>query len=267
MGSKNRRKNKEKNEDRDFERAMTELELLNYQLIAALIMLYSDTILYRAIYELNTEDIRQSTRSRIEAQAYGLISRIIFFMVDVTRYNNLYERYINGEIEYSLQPNIDINIGDIFGILSFQYALSGDWGIYANDIQYDSEVIQLIRDRVHSIRIHFYAGLFLLLSTIQSINLIRNKYLHEDVAISNPDTSAIIFAVLNEIARILFVKAEFKIYDSIYKKHINGQFPYTLIPNLELVYASIFALIQSYYILIAGLGVCERHTVQPVFAI
>lgn len=264
MGKKNKR-SKINNENRSFEIDMEELKLLNYQVIASLIILYSDILLYKAANEINENNIEACILIRIQAQAYGLISRIIFLWVDFTRYSNLYERYINEEINYSLQPNIDINIGDIFGVLIFYYGLFGDLGIYENNIQYDSETIELIRERRHSTIIHFYGNIFLLVSSLQSIQLVRSKYLKDKRNIPNPDITAIFFAVINEIARILFVNTELKIFNDIYMKYQNGEFQYTLIPNFKLVLSSIFSLIQSYYILKSILGICDRHRVQPVF--
>ena len=58
-----------------------------------------------------------------------------FAAIGFIKYNELYESYENGEISYSLQPNIDINIGNVLGMLSSFYSYRGALGIYERDLQ------------------------------------------------------------------------------------------------------------------------------------
>ena len=41
---------------------------------------------------------------------------------------------MNGEIDYSLEPDININKSNIFGVVSYLYALYGAKGIYERDL-------------------------------------------------------------------------------------------------------------------------------------
>lgn len=50
------------------------------------------------------------------------------------KYNKLYKKYTNGEITYSLKPNVDINIGNVLGLISSYYTLRGVKGIYKRNI-------------------------------------------------------------------------------------------------------------------------------------
>lgn len=71
----------------------------------------------------------------IQSLLFGIISRYNFMQIGFIKYNELYESYENGEISYSLQPNIDINIGNVLGMLSSFYSYRGALGIYERDLQ------------------------------------------------------------------------------------------------------------------------------------
>lgn len=61
---------------------------------------------------------------------YGFFtSKLIFTYVAFARYEDLLRRKSEGTISYSLQPNEDINTGNILGILALCYTLKGAYGI------------------------------------------------------------------------------------------------------------------------------------------
>ncbi|APF21952.1 hypothetical protein [Clostridium butyricum] len=61
---------------------------------------------------------------------YGFfMSKLIFTYVAFARYEDLLRRKSEGTINYSLQPNEDINTGNILGILALCYTLKGAHGI------------------------------------------------------------------------------------------------------------------------------------------
>lgn len=61
---------------------------------------------------------------------YGFfMSKLIFTYVAFARYEDLVRRKSEGTINYSLQPNEDINTGNILGILALCYTLKGAHGI------------------------------------------------------------------------------------------------------------------------------------------
>lgn len=49
-------------------------------------------------------------------------------------YGNLVEKFNNGEIDFSLSPDEDINLGNIFGVISYMYLLRGAMAIYERDL-------------------------------------------------------------------------------------------------------------------------------------
>ena len=54
--------------------------------------------------------------------------------VAFTKYEILNKKLKNGEINYSLQPNADINTANILSAIGYMYALRGAQGIYDRDI-------------------------------------------------------------------------------------------------------------------------------------
>ena len=49
-------------------------------------------------------------------------------------YGNLVDKFNNVEIDFSLSPDEDINLGNIFGMISYMYFLRGVMGIYERDL-------------------------------------------------------------------------------------------------------------------------------------
>lgn len=117
------------------------LNLLDSQLKAQIINMVSVAISYKATIEgielvYNKDDEVQATDIDIlvmQSVYLGLVSNMIFTEIGFSRYRHLYEKYINGEIDYSLQPNIDINTSNIFGLISEYYAVKAVQGIYERD--------------------------------------------------------------------------------------------------------------------------------------
>ena len=70
----------------------------------------------------------------IQSQLFAIIARYNFMQIGFIKYNELYQRYINGEISYSLQPNIDINISNVLAMLADFYGYRGALGIYERDL-------------------------------------------------------------------------------------------------------------------------------------
>lgn len=61
---------------------------------------------------------------------YGFFtSKLIFTYVAFSRYEDLLRRKSEGTINYSLQPNEDINTSNILGILALCYSLKGAYGL------------------------------------------------------------------------------------------------------------------------------------------
>lgn len=70
----------------------------------------------------------------LQSAYLSLFARLTFAHVAFTKYDHLYEEYMNGEIDYSLEPNLNINKASVFGVVSYVYGLYGAIGIYERDL-------------------------------------------------------------------------------------------------------------------------------------
>ena len=120
------------------------LELLNIQKIAQIMFIYSDILSYISTlegieliynkYNNNSETIFNPDIPAVQSAYIAILAKSIITQVGFIRFNHLYKKYINGEIDYSIKPNININIGNIIGLVSYSYLLSGVKGIYERDL-------------------------------------------------------------------------------------------------------------------------------------
>jgi len=60
-------------------------------------------------------------------------TQLIFTRIAIVRYNILYEEKERGEIDYSLEPNINIIRSNIVSIISLLYLIAGAEGVYERD--------------------------------------------------------------------------------------------------------------------------------------
>ncbi|GAA0076488.1 hypothetical protein UT300005_08660 [Clostridium sp. CTA-5] len=118
------------------------LNLLEIARCIQIVNIYADILGYISIMEgfeliynkynnnSNSEDLPNPDFLSLEAVTLGVITRLIATQIGFIRYDDLYRKSTNGEITFSLQPNIDINIGNVIGILSSYYILKGVKGVY-----------------------------------------------------------------------------------------------------------------------------------------
>lgn len=78
-------------------------------------------------------DVARADILAIQSMYLTIFARLIYTQIGFTRYEHLYDRYKNGEIDYSLQPDMDINTGNIIRLISNYYLLRGALGIYERD--------------------------------------------------------------------------------------------------------------------------------------
>lgn len=120
------------------------LRLLDVQINAILISIVASLLAYLATIESVDIIINEYRENPIvepnpdipalQSVSLGLVSSILLTNIGFTKYNILSERSSRGEIDYSLEPNININFSNVFGIISYLYALSGAQGIYLRDL-------------------------------------------------------------------------------------------------------------------------------------
>ena len=122
------------------------LRLLDTQKCAQTISIYANILSYISTLEgieliyskynkgVNSNELPNPDIPALQSVYLGLISKSMTTEIGFIKYNKLYKKYINGEITYSLRPNIDINLGNIFGLISLYYTLNGTKGIYKRNI-------------------------------------------------------------------------------------------------------------------------------------
>lgn len=122
---------------------MEELELLKIELISAILFIAGDVLFYIAttegIEEIYSDYIGEEYNVNpdiaiIQSEIFYLIARGTLTYVAIKRYNSLYEKYMNGEIEYSLVPDVQFIIGNIFGFIGYYYEFLAAIGIYDRNI-------------------------------------------------------------------------------------------------------------------------------------
>lgn len=117
--------------------------LLNNQISGVLIGIYAYIILYMSTmegidviyskYNGHEKDNLQADELAVISTYLFLIERSILAKVAFTRYDIIYNKFIRGEFEYSLKPNMEINLANVLGIISEILFVLGAEGIYARD--------------------------------------------------------------------------------------------------------------------------------------
>ena len=145
--------NNDKNKDKDnninninnmSQEDIESLELLNIQKIAQIMFIYSDILAYISTlegiqliyskYNSNSENMFNPDIPAVQSAYIAILAKSIITQIGFTRFSHIYEKYINGEIDYSINPNININIGNVLGLISYSYLLVGVKGIYERDL-------------------------------------------------------------------------------------------------------------------------------------
>lgn len=123
-----------------------QLELLFFQQRNQILNLCSSTISYISTQEgidlifgrydddVDCRDLPNPDVAALQSVSLGLLASINYLDISIDRYEMLLKRQAKGEITFSLQPNRDIIVANIFNVLSSYYLLSGAIGIYFRDI-------------------------------------------------------------------------------------------------------------------------------------
>lgn len=120
------------------------LKLLYEQLRAQTMFIYSDFLSYLSTiegiqliyskYDSSISNIYNPDITALQSLYAAIVARLMIANVAFTKYDILIDKFNNGEINFSLQPNVDINIANILSIMGYMYALRGTQGIYDRDI-------------------------------------------------------------------------------------------------------------------------------------
>ena len=117
--------------------------LLGIQKNADIICIISDILSYIATIESieliysRYNDTNYSDNPDIPTLQSAILlflTRLIYTQIAFIRFNHVYEKKMNGEITYSLQPNMDINTSNILKTIGAFYSVIAAIGIYYRDI-------------------------------------------------------------------------------------------------------------------------------------
>ena len=119
--------------------------LLNIQEAAVQLVLFGDLLSYEIVQE-GKEIIKErymDTGRKIDPwipdlanlqslYIYG-IAKVMFYYISVSRYDYLYNKQQKGEWEYSLQPNIYVNISNFLGLFGLCLVIDASTEFFSRD--------------------------------------------------------------------------------------------------------------------------------------
>lgn len=122
---------------------MLNIQLLNFQLVGVTLSLYANTLLYEAYtksYDLiyNKENVTSEDKLQIDtiilkALYAFLTSALISAQIANTRYKVISDKINKGEVNFSIQPNVDLFIANVLNVTANIYYIKGAKGIYDRD--------------------------------------------------------------------------------------------------------------------------------------
>lgn len=125
------------NEDKE------ELYLLNIQHSADILDILADVLSYISTiesieliynkYDSNPKNMPNPDIPALQSLAIIMLNRIVYTRLGFIRYKHVYEKKVNGEFEFSLQPYININISNILKTIGTYYGLLALIDIYVRD--------------------------------------------------------------------------------------------------------------------------------------
>lgn len=261
------------------EEDIKELSLLNSSLISTYLFTISDIIFYEstinAIKYILSKDYYEKKIGEIKAVEAGyleLISKLILVNVDISRYNYLCKKNIDGKKERLLKPELDITIGDEFQVLTYFFIYIGFLGNYnlnnIKDISIDSnKELSLMISQLYAINIKFYADYLAYIAILESIQLVSEKYKANKKRKLNPDIPAIQSSIFYLLSRVILANLAFTRYDELYKKYAKTQFKNLLQPSVSINVGNIFGIVGGIYILVSFMERYERNITGPIFGI
>ena len=138
----------------------------------------------------------------------------------------------------------------------------------------DIESLLLLEIQLRGTLIVIYGQLLLIQANFQGREVIYNKYKdNNDIDKSNtmsqvtPDKTVLKATYIFFLIKLLFIQIAFTRYNTVYNKKLNGEFPYSLEPNILINNANLLDLISCIYYIKAAEGILARDNNQPVFGI
>lgn len=131
----------------------------------------------------------------------------------------------------------------------------------------DLEYLNLLEIQVNAVMMNLASDILSYASTIESIELIYNRYYGTRGNNPNPDIPAVGSAFFAIMAAGLFSNISITKYNILYENYINGQIDYSLDPDIQICIGNIYNVIAKVYILIGILGIYQRDITQPIFGV
>ena len=254
------------------------LYLLNIQLQAIMIYLTADVFFYNFALILlesacgNKSDNKPNENIfLINGCDLALIASIVISHVSFTAYENIHFRDLNGEIDYSTNPEKCIAISSLYIILLFFISLIGAIELYKRvnvcTIKVTPQWIMILNIQLQAYKIRFLADYLFLIATLESIDLIKSKYDNNknNSNIQNPDIPALIGACLYLVERIMLLYVSYQVYshlvnecgDVIDSKYVE--------PNKLAILANIMGVIANSISLQSFIEIYKRNIDRPIF--
>lgn len=139
--------------------------------------------------------------------------------------------------------------------------------IYSQLSENDKEELHLLGIQHFADVICIISDILSYISTLESIQLVYSKYDDTQDEVANPDIPAVKAAILLLFARLFYSQIGVIRYDHLYERKMNGEYNYSLKPNVDINIANIFKTIGSFYGLIAAIEIYNRDTQQPILGI
>lgn len=138
----------------------------------------------------------------------------------------------------------------------------------------DTESLLLLEIQLRGTLIVIYGQLLLIQANFQGREVIYNKYKdNNNMNNSNtmsqvtPDKTVLKATYIFFLIKLLFIQIAFTRYNTVYNKKLNGEFPYSLEPNILINNANLLDLISCIYYIKAAEEILARDNNQPVFGI
>ncbi|WP_315080494.1 hypothetical protein [uncultured Clostridium sp.] len=138
-----------------------------------------------------------------------------------------------------------------------------------NMTEADKAQLRLLDIQKVAIAISIYSSLLLYKSTLEGIELIYSRYRKDidEVNIPNPDATAIKAVSLGFLSQAMITKIAYSKYNILYTQYINGEFKYSLKPNMDINIGNTLALISYFYIMRGLEGIYRRTVQQPILGV
>lgn len=119
--------------------------LLDIQEAAVQLVLFADLLSYEIVLEgkkiildryTDTEDTIDPwipDLTTLQSLYIYALAKVMFYYVSVQRYEYLYNKQKEGEWDYSLEPNIYVNIYNLLGLLGLCFAIDASIEFYSRD--------------------------------------------------------------------------------------------------------------------------------------